>query len=394
MARTRVFVVFALAHFLSNFVRSANAVIAGDLSADIGLGAAQLGLMTSAYFLAFAAAQLPLGSALDRFGARITTPLLMSAAVAGSLLFAVGETFTTLTVGRALLGIGTAGILMGGLKALSGWYSPARFAVASGAMVAIGSSGALAASTPLAWAAQTFGWRAVFVGSGVLLAASAATILAWGRSAPGHDARSTPREGRLVDVFRRIRFWRIALLGVTTTGTLFAYQSLWAGPYLSIGSGLGAVSAGNVLLAMGLGVSAGYLVLGWLGGRVGVATTVLASGAVFVLAQALLATTPSPGSGTLAGTFWTLGLSGATSALLFTLARTAFPLTLTGRAVSAANLFMFAGGFALQWGLGAWLEAGLGGYGSLFAITALLGAAALLCFVPELRAEAGERRTT
>lgn len=392
MPRVAVFVVFALAHFLSNFVRSANAVIAGDLARDIGLGPSELGLMTSTYFLAFAAVQLPLGSALDRFGARLTTPLLMSAAVGGSLLFAVGDSFATLAAGRALLGLGTAGVLMGGLKALSGWFSPTRFAVASGAMVAIGSSGALAASTPLAWAAAAFGWRAVFVGSAFVLAASAASILVWGRAAPGHDAREAPREGSFADVFRRVRFWRIALLGVTTTGTLFAYQSLWAGPYLSIGHGLSAVATGNVLLAMGIGVSSGYLVLGWLGGRLGVAATVLGAGALFVAAQGVLAASPPPGTGALAGTFGILGLSGATSALLFTLARTTFPLTLTGRAVTAANLFMFAGGFALQWGLGAWLEAGLGGYGSLFAITALLSALALLLFVPELRDEARARR--
>lgn len=388
MPRVAVFVVFALAHFLSNFVRSANAVIAGDLASDVGLSSSELGLMTSTYFLAFAAAQLPLGSALDRFGARVTTPALMMAAVAGSLIFAVGGSFATLAVGRALLGLGTAGILMGGLKALSGWFRPARFALASGAMVALGSSGALLASTPLAWSAETFGWRAVFVASAVVLAASAASVLAWGRSAPGHDARTTQREGSFGDVFRNRRFWRIAILGVAATGSLFAYQGLWAGPYLAIGRDLSPVATGNVLLALAIGLSIGYLLLGWLGGRLGVAPTVLVAGTVFMLAQAVLAMVPTPGSGVLTGTFWILGVSGASSALLFALVRTIFPLGLTGRAVTAVNLFMFSGGFAVQWGLGVWLDAGLGGYGSLFAVTAALNAAALLWFLPEIRAAA------
>ena len=392
MSRAAVFVVFALAHFLSNFVRSANAVIAGDLSSEIGLGPAELGLMTSTYFLAFAAVQLPLGSALDRFGARVTTPALMTFAVAGSLAFALGDSFATLAIGRALMGVGTAGILMGGLKALSGWFSPARFALASGAMVAIGSSGALLASTPLAWTAAVLGWRAVFVGGAALLAASAASILAWGRAAPGHDARASRREGSFLDVFRRIRFWRIAGLGVATTGAIFAYQSLWAGPYLAVGRGLAPVATGNVLLAMGVGLSVGYLLLGWVGERIGILRAVLTAGAVFVLAQAVLAASPAPGSGLLTATFGALGLSGATSALLFALARSSFPLTLTGRAVTAVNLFMFAGGFALQWGLGVWLDAGFGGHGSLFGTTAVLATLALLFFLPELRAARPVRR--
>lgn len=385
MTRLAVFAVFAAAHFLSNFVRSANAVIAGDLVRDVGLDAADLGLMTSLYFLAFAAAQLPLGAALDRFGARVATPALMTFAVAGSLLFSVGQDVTTLAIARALMGVGTAGILMGALKALSGWYGARRFAAVSGALVAIGSSGSLAASTPLAWLAQTFGWRAAFVVGAGLLAASALTILAWGRAAPGVHAGAGDAAGGFGEVFRSPRFWRMAALATATTGVTFAYQSLWAGPYLANGIGLGAIETGNVLLAFGVGVSLGYLVLGAIGERLGVARTLFGTGAAFVLAQLVLATTPAPGGGALAATFALLGTSGAASALLFALARDAFPLALTGRAVTAVNLFMFSGGFALQWGLGVWLEAGVGGHGSLFALTAGIGAAATLAFLPEIR---------
>lgn len=385
MTRLAVFAIFAAAHFLSNFVRSANAVIAGDLVRDVGLDAADLGLMTSLYFLAFAAAQLPLGAALDRFGARVATPALMTLAVAGSLLFAVGQDLTTLAIARALMGVGTAGILMGALKALSGWFGARRFAAVSGALVAIGSSGSLVASTPLAWLAQAFGWRAVFVVGGALMAASALSILAWGRAAPGVHGRAGDDAGGFGEVFRAPRFWRMAGLATATTGVTFAYQSLWAGPYLANGIGLGAIETGNVLLAFGVGVSLGYLVLGAIGERLGVARTLASTGAAFVLAQAVLATTPAPGGGALVATFALLGTSGAASALLFALARDAFPLALTGRAVTAVNLFMFAGGFALQWGLGVWLDAGVGGHGSLFAFTAALGVAATLAFLPEVR---------
>jgi predicted MFS family arabinose efflux permease len=392
MTRLAVFAVFAAAHFLSNFVRSANAVIAGDLTRDVGLDPADLGLMTSLYFLAFAAAQLPLGAALDRYGARRVTPALMAAAVAGSLAFASGHDVATLGVGRALMGVGTAGILMGGLKALSGWFDARRFAAVSGALVAIGSSGSLVASTPLAWLAQTVGWRAVFVVSAAALAVAAAAVAAWGRGAPGagHAAPPSDRAGAgFGAVFRSSRFWRMAGLASATTGATFAFQSLWAGPYLAQGLGLGPLATGDVLLALGAGVSIGYLLLGAIGERLGVARTLVAASAAFVALQALLATMPPPGGGRLATAFVLLGTSGASSGLLFALARRAFPLASTGRAVTAVNLFMFAGGFLLQGGLGVWLDAGLGGHGSLFALSAGLAAAATLAFLPELRRRAG-----
>lgn len=384
MTRVAVFASFAAAHFLSNFVRSANAVIAGDLSRDVGLGPSELGLMTSVYFLAFAAVQLPLGSALDRFGARTVTPALMTAAVAGSLLFAAGQDGVTLAIGRALMGLGTAGVLMGGLKALSSWYRPARFAAISGALVALGSSGSLVASTPLAWLAQTFGWRSVFVAGAAALALAAMAVAIWGRAAPGPETapvRGTSDGFRTI--FASLTFWRAAGLAVATTGVTFALQSLWAGPYLTDGIGLAPIPTGNVLLAFGVGISAGYLLLGAIGARYGTARTLAVVTAVFVICQAFLATLPAAGGGRLAVSFLTLGVAGASSALLFARIRSAFPPDLTGRAVTALNLFMFAGGFALQWGLGVWLEAGTADLGSLFAVTAVMGAAAWLAFLPD-----------
>ncbi|MEJ2287354.1 MAG: MFS transporter, partial [Deinococcales bacterium] len=190
----RVFAVFAAAHFLSYFFRSANAVIADDLTAAMGLTPSQLGLMSSLFFGAFALAQLPFGSALDRFGARATTSALMLAGVVGAFVFAAAPTVAWLAVGRALLGLGTAGILMGGLKALSQIHPPRRFAAVSGVLTATGSSGALVATAPLAALNRAVGWRAIFAGGGavLLLSALAITLVAGVPRRPEHDGGGAP----------------------------------------------------------------------------------------------------------------------------------------------------------------------------------------------------------
>ncbi|MCA9930394.1 MAG: MFS transporter, partial [Anaerolineales bacterium] len=175
--RTIIFVLFTSAYFLSYFFRSTNAVIAPDLSAEMGLNAAQLGLMTSLFFAAFAAMQIPLGVWLDKWGARRVTPGLMTAAVLGSVLFATSSGFIQLTVGRALIGVGMAGVLMGSLKIFSRWFSPRRYATATGLLVGIGASGALFAATPLARLNQAIGWRMVFLIGAGLTAVIILTIL-------------------------------------------------------------------------------------------------------------------------------------------------------------------------------------------------------------------------
>ena len=60
---------FAFAYFLSALLRAVTATLAPVFSAELGLRPADLGLLAGAYFLGFAALQLPLGRALDRFGA-------------------------------------------------------------------------------------------------------------------------------------------------------------------------------------------------------------------------------------------------------------------------------------------------------------------------------------
>ncbi len=66
----RIYFVFAAAYLLSYLFRSVNAVISPELSRDLSLNPASLGLLTSAYFLAFGAAQIPVGMLLDRYGPR------------------------------------------------------------------------------------------------------------------------------------------------------------------------------------------------------------------------------------------------------------------------------------------------------------------------------------
>jgi MFS family permease len=158
----RVFLPFATGYYFSYFLRNVNAVIAPELTRELGVSAADLGLLTSAYLLAFGAVQLPLGLALDRYGARRVEASLLLVAAAGCGLFAVGASLTQLAVARALIGLGVSACLMASFKAFSQWFGTERQASLNAAIMAAGGLGALTASTPLAWAIPQYGWRAVF----------------------------------------------------------------------------------------------------------------------------------------------------------------------------------------------------------------------------------------
>ena len=77
----------AVAYVLSQFFRTALAVVAPELAADLGLDPARLGVLSSAWFWAFAAAQLPIGVALDRWGPRRTVGSVFLLAGLGCAVF-------------------------------------------------------------------------------------------------------------------------------------------------------------------------------------------------------------------------------------------------------------------------------------------------------------------
>lgn len=390
-----IFLLFTCAYFFSFFYRSANAVIAPDLAREMGLDAAQLGLMTSVFYATFALAQVPIGVGLDRIGPRWVTSSLVLVGALGSLVFAAATSFLGLTVGRAIIGLGMGVVLMGSLKAFSAWFPAHRVATVSGLLVGIGSTGALFAAAPLALLNQAVGWRAVFGYGAVATAVAGLAVMLFARNTPpgvpwtpSHHA-----DGSLATIFGDLRFWRIAPLAFFMSGALQSFQGLWAGPYLFDAYGRTQVEGGTILLAIGIGSSLGFALGGWLADRFGLTHLIIGSAILFTLTQGILATRPPLWS--IWPLFLVFGLTGAANILLLANVRQLFPATLSGRATSAVNLFGIGGSFLLQWFMGiiigAFPAADSGHYAppaftAALGFTAVGAALALLWYLPLRRA--------
>src|SRR4051812_30314112 len=158
----RVFLPFVAAYYLSFLFRTINATVSGSLTAEFGLGAGDLGLLTSVYYLTFAAAQIPIGILLDRYGPGRIQSAVMVAAALGAALFAISDNFWLLLGGRALIGLGVAASLTAGLKALVLWFPSERIPLLNGLMIMFGALGAVTATLPAEFLLVSMGWRALF----------------------------------------------------------------------------------------------------------------------------------------------------------------------------------------------------------------------------------------
>jgi MFS family permease len=351
-----VFMPFACGYFFSYFYRSVNAVVAPYLRQDIGLGPADLGLMSSAYFLAFAAFQIPLGLLLDRYGPRRVQGTLYCVAALGALLFAKGESVSTLIVARALIGFGVSGGLMAGLKGIVLWFPLNRVALVNGWYFACGGMGVLAATTPVEIAMHSMDWRQMFMAlAGVTLVVAALILLVVPERPNSTATGSLASQIREIgQIYKDAYFWRIVPLMAICTGSYMAIQGLWAGPWLSEVDGLNQVDAAAHLTVMAIGMIVGVVGSGLFASglqRLGCDMVGVCgfAGLFSVIGMLLLITDILPSSYLL----WAyVGAVVILTALVFAALSQYFPLEQSARANTAANVLVFGTAFAFQWGMG------------------------------------------
>ena len=351
----RLYPAFAAGYLLSYLFRSVNAVISPELTRELELMPASLGLLTSAYFIAFAAVQIPAGMLLDRYGPRRVEPVLLAVAATGALLFAIAEDVPGLVVARALIGAGCAACLMSPLKWIVTEYPVTRQPSLSGWIMVAGVVGALIATTPLELALRYASWRTIFA----TLAATTYAVAAWiwlnipDTPKHAHAAGFAKQWAGVKGVFMHARFWWIAPLGGGVMGGFMAIQGLWAVPWLIEVNGYDRATAARHLLVAGVTMLAGYLVIGICATRLarrGIYARHLFAGGFTGSAVALAAI-----SAGLPGTYlwWAIyGFGASVNVLCFTVLNDGFERELAGRANTAVNLIMFGSSFAVQWGIG------------------------------------------
>jgi predicted MFS family arabinose efflux permease len=351
---------------LSFAMRAVGAVIAPELVHDFNLNFTQLGSLGSAYFLAFAALQLPLGIWLDRFGSRRTHSALLLVAAFGCVLFATAQSTVMLWIARGLIGAGVAGALMAALKAFRFWFAPARQQSLAAWMMMSGSLGALAVTQPTRWAMNWIGWRDIFlITAGLFVLAAVLLFVLLPRDEEQHSAaiaeanRSSNLWSGYRGVFGDAYFWRYAMLSLLVHAPFISMQTLWAGPWLIQVVGLSAAQTAQVLLLFNLSLLIGFLLVGlllpwvrrkgWSTARITVIGCTLMAATQFAIAL---------GEGPQWWLAWpVLALLSTFFAIVQPHVSLSFPSALTGRAYTAYNLLIFLGIFAWQWLFGVLVDA-------------------------------------
>ena len=358
----RIFLAFASGYFLSFALRAVNAALAPVLASDLSLSAGELGWLSSAYFLSFAAMQIPVGIWLDRYGARRTESVLLIVAAIGAACVGLSESLWMNSLGRILIGAGVSPCLMASYAYFRRCFSAVQQPRLVMGMLLVGATGALVATQPALALAQWIGWRQMYVLSAGLLVLSSIAIFFLTTDGDRH-AHTHDSDSQQVIELGKVSIWsltvhpvmlRIIPVCIFTLGGFLALQTLWAGPWLTQTLGMDPKQASMVLLYLNGSLMLSYLVMSSASPRMMRAGFSLSNQSLISLIWiplVLLGMVVWQQS-----TSWICWLLFApvipAMYLIQTQAALSFPSHVAGRVLTTTNLMAFVGTFAIQWVIG------------------------------------------
>ena len=356
----RVFACFAFGYFLSYAFRSVNAVIAPELMQDLNISNSQLGLLSAAYFIGFSTMQIPLGVALDKFGARRTESFLLLIALIGAITFAYAESLVGLTVGRLLIGVGVSACLMASFTAYRRWFAIEQQGQLASAMLVFGTMGALVTTVPVQLALPHIGWRGVFWVTAVLVALSFIAIrfgLPTFDDHPRSNNQSSSPDDKsfsLKDILRHSFFIRMLPIGIVNHGGFLSLQTLWIGPWMTQVLGFTSTVSAEILFIFNAALLLGYAFNAWLMPRANSKGFKTLNYVKWLLALGLVAQFFAITNNTAySWVMWIVFAISATGHILGqSTVMTVFPSRNAGVASTSYNLLIFVGAFIFQWGIG------------------------------------------
>ena len=359
--RWTLFFVLALMYILVYFYRVSLAVVAGDISRELALTPQQLGFLAGILFYVYALAQIPLGPMIDRLGGRLVISLCGVLTSIGGILFSQAGTLATAVTARALIGAGTASVLMATLTIFSHWFGRQEFGRVSGFMVAVGNLGNLSATAPLALAVGAIGWRSSFLAIGIVQVLVTVLVYVMVRDRPPvaapHDEPphgQGEKPGMLAawgSIFGSRDFLLLGMIAFAWYGNYLALQALWGGPYLMEVLHLSRDATGRMLMCTSLGFICGGMVIDTVARRVlrSYKKTLLA-GQVLLLCLMCLFLGPAEAlpHALLGFLFFVIGLAVASGVMIYPIVRLMFPVAIVGTALTSLNFFVLMGAASAQ----------------------------------------------
>lgn len=204
-------------------------------------GATALSSLAAAQLAIYALMQIPVGVALDRFGASRLIIFGSLVTGLGNLLVALAEQLPLAVVGRMVVGFGDAFVFISMIRLINGWVRGPRATRLTQLFANFGQLGQLVSAIPFAYLLGEVGWSVSFSAAASLAFFAASLGMLFLRNEPGFTkqagglASAVQQFGEnIADPFTRKAFW--VHFTMQSSGSVFIL--LWGYTFLVQGEGL------------------------------------------------------------------------------------------------------------------------------------------------------------
>lgn len=354
----------ALCYLTALFHRMSLSVAGLTAQERFTIDATGLAAFSVVQLVLYAALQVPVGAAADRFGPRRLLLVGMASMAAGSTIFALTSAYPLAMLGRALIGAGDAFLFVNVLRLAHNWFPGRRYALVAALTGMIGGLGQLIATAPLAALLNGVGWTGAFLIAGVVTAVLLVIVGVILRDGPtGHAAPITtgePLRESLRHAWRNRGTRHAMWTHFTLMGTFVSFTAVLGQPYLVSAQGRTPGAASGLLSVVVIGFVLVSTVAGQIGSRrPGARANLVASAAVVgALCWIVLVVVPGPLPTLVLGpVLFLIGAAGGVSMLAFDLARTSNHGHQAGVASGVANMGGFCFAVVAELGVGILLDA-------------------------------------
>lgn len=154
--------IMIITYMFNTFHAVVMGVIRPSIIREYNLSENEFVLLTNMFSYTYMIMQIPAGILLDKFGARKVACTGNMIAAIGTIIFATGNSYPVLLIGRALIGLGCSGCFLSVLKISSNWFEDKIFCTISGVTTFVGMMGAMAAQAPMAILCNKWKWNYIY----------------------------------------------------------------------------------------------------------------------------------------------------------------------------------------------------------------------------------------
>jgi len=332
-------------------------VMTHELMLDMQLNAASIGVVSAFYYYAYTPMQIPAGWLHDKFGPRLILTFAAAACAFGTLFFALSQGIIGASIGRFLMGIGSAFSFSGALILIARWFPPTYFAILSGVVQLMSSIGAIGGELPLAISIQKWGWRHSMLGLaaiGLLLALIIWLVIRDFPKKPNkYQTQNTSAYTRhkprsLKQIMQASETWWIASYSFLIWAPVTAFAGLWGVPFLVRSNHLTTESASLACAAIWIGIGIGSPLSGWISERLQKRSSILFLCATLGFISSIMVIYVALPMPALYGFLFTLGLACGGQSLAFCVVHDISHPSNIGASIGINNMATVASGAILQ----------------------------------------------